>query len=390
MALRHDRAGSSASRGGNPEGADRGSSRRDRPDREPPGEETRLPPDEREGRVPRGRNRDDDRTWTPWTLIRYKELDAGARSIPDGEVFWASPDIWVETPDPAGNPIAGRPTFVHARIINLGKAWAYPVCVDFYWGDPSPSFGPGNMNHLGTEWVDVAAHAVKDVRCSVPWTPFRVNDGHECLMVNFATPIYDWNKIVPRYPFQPKHDRRVGQRNVTVLPADAGATLGFAIGVNNLFPMTAMATVMARTAHVAIDRQAPETLSQREIVNRVAVFDGSELRDPLVRDVTEGQRVARSVPRISGGLDERSHVVPFPEARTYLANLLAAGRAASREAASDGVLVSLSMKAFEQRRVRLELGVPADARRGEFVLFHVSQRLEGFTVGGYTIVVEIS
>ena len=40
--------------------------------------------------------------------------------------------------------------------------------------------------------------------------------------------------------------------------------------------------------------------------------------------------------------------------------------------------------------MRLELGVPADARQGEFVLFHLSQRLEGFMVGGYTIAVEIS
>ena len=271
MALRRDRTGSPAARRGHSktdrassrrDGSDRGRPDRDRPDRETPGEDTRLLPDEREGRVPRGRNRDNDRTWTPWILIRYKELDHGARSIPDGEVFWASPGIWVETPDPSGNPIAGRPTFVHAQIVNLGKAPAYPVCVDFYWGDPSPSFGPGNMNHIGTEWVEVDTHGVADVRCSVPWTPIRVNDGHECLMVNSASPIHDWNKSVARYPFQPKHDRRVGQRNVTVLPADAGATLGFEIGINNLFPMTAMATVMAHTAHVAVDRQAAgDTLS---------------------------------------------------------------------------------------------------------------------------------
>jgi hypothetical protein len=182
----------------------------------------------------------------------------------------------------------------------------------------------------------------------------------------------------------------VGQRNVTVLPADAGTTLGFAIGINNLFPMTAMATVMARTAHVTVDRQAAEAVSRREIINRVAAFGGSARRDPLVWDVTEGQRLARGVPRISGGVDERSRVVPFSEAQAYLANLLTAGRAAGREAAADEGLVSLSLKAFEQRHMRLELGVPADAHRGEFVLFHVSQRLEGFTVGGYTIVVEIS
>jgi hypothetical protein len=308
-------------------------------------------------------------------------------------VFWASPDVWVETPDPAGNPVSGRPTFVHARIINLGKAPAYPTCVDFYWGDPSPSFGPGNMNHIGTEWVEVDAHQTTDVRCSTPWTPIRVNDGHECLMVNCASPIHDWNKLVQRFPFQPRLDRRVGQRNLTVLPGDPGGTLDFGIGVNNLFPMTATATVTARMAHVAVDRRAADTLSRRDIVNRVAAFDGSAGREPLARDVTEGQRLARSAPRIHGSLDERSRIVPFPEARAYLANLLAsdgaAPSAAVREAGRDTTLASISMEAFEQRRMHLELGVPANARPGEFVLFHLFQSLAGFAVGGYTIVVQI-
>ncbi len=388
MAMHGGRRDPRALRRGHSERTDKDDSPRDRPDEEKP-----RPSGQRDEEGARERNGRDDRTWTPWLLIRYRELDLGARSIPHGEVFWVSPDIWVETPDPSGNPISGRPTFVHARIINLGKAPAYPTCVDFYWGDPSPSFGPGNMNHIGTEWVEVDAHQTKDVRCSTAWTPIRVNDGHECLMVNCASPIHDWNKLAQRFPFQPKLDRRVGQRNVTVLPGDPGATLAFAIRINNLFPMMATATVTARTAHVAVERRAAETPSPRDIVNRVAAFGGSAPQDPLVRDVTEGQRLARSAPRILASLDERSQVVPYPEARTYLANLLTSDRPALATGEETGRVVSvasISMKAFEQRRMHLELGVPANAHPGEFVLFHLSQRLEGFTVGGYTIVVQMS
>jgi hypothetical protein len=48
------------------------------------------------------------------------------------------------------------------------------------------------------------------------------------------------------------------------------------------------------------------------------------------------------------------------------------------------------MPAFEQRRMHLDLGVPGYAHPGEFVVFHLFQRLQGFTVGGYTVVVPIS
>src|SRR5712691_7467424 len=63
------------------------------------------------------------RTYTPWLVVRYTKLDNGlGRPIPDKTVFWVSPDIWVESGDPAGNPIVGLQNFVHARVFNLGSA----------------------------------------------------------------------------------------------------------------------------------------------------------------------------------------------------------------------------------------------------------------------------
>src|SRR2546421_11043000 len=83
---------------------------------------------------------------TPFLLIRYSTTDLGARPIPPGVPFWSSPDIWVESSDPAGNPVAGEPNFLHARIFNLGAFQAAPVQVDFYWANPALGLGPANMN----------------------------------------------------------------------------------------------------------------------------------------------------------------------------------------------------------------------------------------------------
>src|SRR4051812_30508452 len=103
-------------------------------DRHEPAAGRESPPDRQHG---------DDRKkpiprWTPWLLIRYNDLDNGVgRPVPDKTVFWASPDIWVESSDPGGSPVVGEANFVHARIFNLGSAQSRPTRVDFYWMAPS-------------------------------------------------------------------------------------------------------------------------------------------------------------------------------------------------------------------------------------------------------------
>src|SRR5262245_14757119 len=65
---------------------------------------------------------DERHSWTPWLLTRYQLNDVGARPIPNGVPYYYSPDIWIESSDPLGNPVAGEPNFVHVNIFNLGKA----------------------------------------------------------------------------------------------------------------------------------------------------------------------------------------------------------------------------------------------------------------------------
>lgn len=354
--------------------------------------------DEKTGRPPRERAA----TWTPWLLIRYRDTDRGSRSIPNGTVFWVSPDITVQTHGPSGATMwgtaaAGRDNFVHATIFNLGKAPSIPTRVDFYWGDPSLGLGPGKMTYIGTEWAVLEPHRGTPVRCSTPWIPTFLNSGHECLMVQCIGPVLEnvpGAFIEPPSPLQPQIDRHVGQRNLAVLPSKIAAKLSFGVDVYNPFPLAGATLITARIQHLVVSRAALETLPPAQVVNEVAAFDPrSQARRDVVRDAREVGG-ARRAPEISARLSERGSIVPSPGARAYLARLLLAAeeQLASGECVDtrdDVPLHETTLRAFENRRLELELGVPAGAQPGEFIVFHLLQTTADLTVGGYTIVVPI-
>lgn len=373
-----------------------------RPGRHPGETDQPEPPrDDRErDRDDRGRGHGDrrpedrkPRPWTPWLVIRYTSTDDGrGRPIPDKTVFWVSPDIWVESSNPLGNPVVGEANFVHARVFNLGKAQARPTRVDFYWMEPSTA--PGNMNWIGSTWVEVPYHKSKDVRCPAPWVPKFL--GHECLIVNSSADIDD--PIV--LPFHPRLDRHVGQRNVNVVQAGAGHKLRFSLTVNNLAPMAARATIAARFEHVVVSRAARRTMAYRDVIDQVTSYHrraprSGEGRADIVQDVAGDARFARNAPQIESRLSDQSAIVPTRDGKAYFGQMLLAADAQSPSGAvvdgrDDITLHEVQMNGFEQRRLELELGVPGNASPGEFVVAHVMQSIEGISVGGYTIVAEMA
>lgn len=364
-----------------------------------------------------------NRHWTPWLLIRYSLTDLGLRPIPAGDAHWRSPDIWVESSDPLGRAVAGEENFVHARIFNLGMANAAPVKVDFYWANPALGLGPANMNLIGTEWVEVKSQRAVDVRCNTPWVPVFLNNGHECLKVNCSNHILD--PII--HPFQPRLDRHAGQRNITVLEAEAGETVEFTLEVNNLFPVLAQATITARIEHVFVTNVAMEKLDHRGIINHVVAYGAVETNTPaemmrrfregtaehrmatqvaklassrqktaarFVSGVAESSRGLRSAACISSKLTDHSCILSPFEPGQYLGNLLLArdklvSLNESLDVGGDVPLEDVSLKPFEQRRLALEFGIPADAKTGGYVVFHLTQRAEGLPVGGYAVVVKV-
>jgi hypothetical protein len=361
------------------------------------------------------------RVYTPWLLVRYSLTDVGLRPMPAGEAHWHSPDIFVESSDPTGKAVAGEPNFVHARIFNLGKAPAVPTRVDFYWADPSIGLGPAHMNLIGTEWVEIYPHTAKDVRCSQAWIPVFVNDGHECLKVNCTNPLFD----PITHPFEPRNDRHAGQRNITVLPGSAGQVLPFILAVNNVFAMPVFATITARVEHLAVEKQALANLSPREVINLVAARGAREGNTPAelvhrysvhARNYGRAQRMAqfltgmqsgkraitvhdlitatgaqRSAACLNAVWDECSCLVASGHAGSggeFLSTLGELAQPASAAAVSEIPIQETQLRAFEQKRLKLELRVPSNARPGEFVVIHLQQRVAGILTGGYTIVID--
>ncbi len=309
--------------------------------------------------------------WTPWLLMRYSLSDRGLRPIAPGDVFWASPDIWIESSDPMGQAVAGEDNFVHARIFNLGAADAAPVKVDFYWADPSLGLGPATMNPIGSEWVEIFSDALIDVRCGKPWVPTYLNGGHECVVVQCDNHILD----PLRRPFQPTLDRHVALHNLAVLKARPGETVSFRMTVNNLFPVPAPTTITARVEHL--------------ILSAEAVAHGRSRG--LIPDLVE-PGVVRAAATVSARLGDSARLVGSGLQGSQLANLLIANDEVTSGKAfalpRDASLCDALMSPFEQRQLDLDLHLPSGTELNDYVVFHVGQRLDEVLIGGYTIIVE--
>lgn len=359
------------------------------------------------------------KTWTPWLLLRYRLNDLGFRPIPAGEAHWHSPDIYVESSDPNGNAVAGEDNFVHARVFNLGLASAIPTRVDFYWADPSIGLGPSSMNHIGTEWVDVSSHKVVDVRCSTPWVPVFVNNGHECLKVNCSNVILD----PIEHPFEPRLDRHVGQRNITVLEGETGTTLTFSLKVGNLFARSLEALITARVQHLTISPEAMKRFGFRDIVNHAVEAGagpfntGQELMARYVPGTDAHNRVVRAsrwlarhrgtggvipdvVRSVAGpgrnlgcvGAEWDTHRCLVPHADDdSVRRVLDTGKAlAQRHHNDDLVVATTTLAGYEQRRLSLTLGIPTSAQPNDLIVYRLTQRVSGIVLGGYTVVAKVS
>jgi hypothetical protein len=355
--------------------------------------------------------------WGPWLLIRGSTADTGARPVPSNQPYWASPDIIVESGDPQGRAIAGRPNFVWARIWNLHRALAAPVRVDYYWANPAVGLGPGHVNSISgdkPEWVMVPPLSSVWVKCKQPWVPTFLNDGHECLFVNCDNHLLD--PII--HPSEPMLDRHAGQRNVTVLQAPPGAKVPFRLEFNNIFPHATTAVLTLRSHHLALTQPVEGLFAFNEALSLLvahgitvpAVRASAQRRAAILatrplsimrsaETQTSPERVAvreiaqdRGLASIVSSIDERSAILVYPDADAYIGRLYLAREASTRGQCCAPPMTRLHevpMRAFEQRYLTLELGIPDGARPGEFIVFHVMQENDGFQLGGYTVVIHV-
>ncbi len=186
--------------------------------------------------------------------------------IRDGDPHWyLSPEIWVvPNADPAGtpgSPVAGQPAYLWARIENTGNADVKGVRVDFFWANPALQVTRTNATFVGSAFGDVAAGAVQEVLCLVPWVPVIVNDGHECLV---AVANHTTDPLPSPLPdaFDPPAYRQVAQRNLSVLAASTRMMLALTIG-----GLPRLAKDVRVTAEVGgeLDRRTLASLGLRDV-----------------------------------------------------------------------------------------------------------------------------
>jgi hypothetical protein len=356
----------------------------------------------------------DETPVTPFLLIRYANIDGGARPITSATRFWETPFIWVESSDPYGNAVAGEQNFLHALIFNGGAFQAAPVKVDFYWANPALGLGPANMNYVGTEWVEIPRLGSKDVRCPTPWVPVVVNNGHECVMVNSSCALSD--PIL--HPFQPTLDRHVGQKNLHVVAGKAGQKLLYTLQVTNIFPIEMPALITAQFTQLMLTRE-DHNIPLHQLGGFAATFSMREktshfrLTDTYVRD-SPAHRIAQR----GAALERRATIpasIPFKPLRgrgmavtvdargprgtiqsgemgRYTGDLFAAldmfreGRGGNPEGV---VIEKLHLDAFSFQTIEVQVDVPADAEAGQIFVTHLSHYAGPLTVGGYSMVVVI-
>ena len=312
--------------------------------------------------------------YSPYLVIRYASSDPGLRPVPFGTPFWKSPDIWVKSPDPSGNPVAGGGNWVYANITNMGTMDALGVRVEFWWANPSLAINKTTANLIGTIYVSVPGLSTVPVKCPTLWIPVQVNKGHECLIVQCSLPIFD--PIVS--PFDPVSDRHVGQRNVHVISAAAGEKVEFTLNISNPSPITQEAEIFLTP------------LSHEEITTIV----GNVENRTIVGNVENCSRTAAGLlPSVQVKVSEEqrfSLARPLSFAQRLLTDSGFAQDPKSRSYRQHGVeLQTLPVKGWEERELSLSIQVPWQAKTGETYAFEVSQWLTGIIMGGYTLVIEV-
>ncbi len=264
--------------------------------------------------------------------------------IEDGNPWWLSPDIWVVPgSDPNGSPgqpVAGEPAFLWARVHNKGREAASGARVNFYWSNPAAGVLRSTSTMVGSAFVDLNPGDTKEVLCVIPWIPVIVNDGHECLVaevIHFSDPL---PSPLPD-PFNPPTYRQVAQKNLTVL---------------------VMSARMIRL--IPIQVAAPMRTEQRLLVG---VEVGGDLDERLLAQT--GLRKYQSI----RDADLKVGLTLEPGCR----------EGDERQLERD---LTLSLKPGGKRAVYLQIG-PAELAPKTYILLHVSSRTEEKLEGGITFLV---
>lgn len=370
------------------------------------------------------RERDRKRTdrFLPYLLVRSTPGDRGTRPI--NVCFWESPDIWTAVGDPASTPaipassggvaVAGVPNTVYAHVWNLGRAPLMGVRVEFYWFNPSLGIQASSAHLIGVTSVDLGARSQGSchrlVKCPVAWVPVTLNGGHECLVVRISglgeppDAVHSWDSWA---------DRKVAQRNISVVAAGAGAGLlnimtslnehrfeGSVIRLHqvglearNVLSMTVPDLKLdpGVTTHLLAELTPQGTLSLPPASGRRMLDQRNDLSLQPVT-VPSGIRIAPfAVPRIDTGLLTRGAAVslnpqPLPPAEATFHTPFDPGRFTLPGVSDVGrMMLHTDLVNADLARQMVLLAPP---RRDQAQVLRVGAYQGDQLVGGYTVVIQ--
>jgi hypothetical protein len=340
--------------------------------------------------------------WTPqpqgsYLLIQYDAADTGVRPIPSGDVWWLSPDVWVTGGDGLGNPVAGRPCMVNARVWNLGTMSAIPTSVEFFYIEPGlaiPLTIPQPINAVpayalvpGGEYVDVG----------VPWTPPpTVGNVHTCLIVTCSCVT---TGDVPTVPGNAIADRHTGQRNVTLVGTPIDPVFKFELAMRNLLPNAASVGLGARAMWLT----PPRVLMHFEQFDPLALTGAIRMID---RPNTTPQQYLlgrRAAMLLDHGKAMKSTAVAQADVAAIVQvtsvrrdRTLHTGEVIPPRARVDGTTDAITrignpidLKSLQQATVHCEITVPVTPDNHEYFVVHIFQLTRDTVDGGYTIAFKV-
>jgi fungalysin metallopeptidase (M36) len=348
-------------------------------------------------------------------FLRDDPGDPGAESY-HAPVFWDSPDVWVRNADDSGTahqePKAGQDNWFYARVHNRGAAACRALVVTFnvkLWlgtqflypadfVDPFISAAPAFNLAPGTSTI---------VKAKWPAAFVPAAGSHGCLLVSAYTP----REHVPAGTHVWDHGN-LAQKNLHVLPADAGDSVFVAFRLGNRLNLVRdvfRLEIRKPLAELGVSLLGEQAVLHQLLQGSAGIArDPTPVRSPAVLSVTgpsalalshhsmaspvsllleRGSRIELGAPAARPTLARteflKADVEPVTDANHQLAGL--------RFLPGKVVGLPIDLKARQDLGFRLKIDVPATARSGDSYVFDVVQRdLSGQTIGGLRVKVVVN
>lgn len=308
----------------------------------------------------------------PKLVIGYSYADNGARPLPSGTVFWASPFISVSTADPVtGFVPPDVPATVSVQIQNLSPIGAaLGTKATFFVATPSAGALTGITKIGESASMSLIAGAADIFECTTSWEPSLAEGTHQCLLVH-AECLNDTVQV----PARADLDRHVAQRNLTIA---AGPEQQMTLTIANPFVDDSLATIAVHTWRV---RGLEPEMAERLGGTRwdVLAHAGTAAVRELLADIGAEVEITDPVGIGFQGVGDESPFEPFDEETQRQL------RDRRGEGLGGNIVAEANLAAASQRQVLLVANPPQEGDDSVFV-HHLVQRIDGIEIGGYTVV----